>query len=58
MFGSYLYPFYRSPYAYGYGYPWGGYSSNIIGSAIANQSSNQIGGIGNFNSQIAIPTVI
>lgn len=63
MFGSYLYPYYRSPY-YGYGgYPWGGYggnyySSNVIGSAIANQSSNQIGGIGNFNSQIATPTVI
>ena len=51
--GSYLYPFYRSPFIGGYGYPYpswqyagygniGGYygGNNIIGSAIANQNQN------------------
>lgn len=65
MFTSYMYPWYRSSYFLPYSYPvWpygtGGnyYGSNVIGSAVANQSSNQIGGIGNFSSQVATPTVI
>jgi hypothetical protein len=58
MFGSFYYPFYRSPWAYSYPVWQGGYYNNTIGSAIANQSSNQIGGIGNFSSQVANPVVI
>lgn len=58
-------PFYRGwgypAYGFGYGYPWGfggyGYSSNIIGSAIANQSLVNTGTISGV-SQIATPTVI
>jgi hypothetical protein len=67
MFNSYLWPNYRSsyfyPYAYpnfGYGYPYGygNYSSsNIIGSAIANQSLVNTGTAVGVN-QIATPTVI
>lgn len=56
-------PFYRTwgyP-IYGFGYPWGfgsyGYSNNIIGSAIANQSLINTGTISGV-SQIATPTVI
>lgn len=73
MFNSYLYPNYRSsyffPYAYsnfGYGMPYGyggygGYgnysSSNIIGSAIANQNLVNTGNMVGVN-QTATPTVI
>jgi hypothetical protein len=69
MFNSYLYPNYRSsyflPYAYpnfGYGMPYGyGYgnysSSNIIGSAIANQNLVNTGNMIGVN-QTATPTVI
>ncbi len=65
MFGNYYYPFYRSfgfrPYPYPvWGYPGYGIvtSSNIVGSAIANQSmittgAGAIGGI-----QTASPTVV
>ena len=61
MFG-YVYPFYRSPYMFGgypYGYPYGygGTSTNVIGSAIANQSLVNTGGMIGVN-QIATPTVI
>ena len=67
MFNSYLWPNYRSSYFYpyiypnfGYGYPYGygNYSSsNIIGSAIANQSLVNTGTAVGVN-QIATPTVI
>ena len=61
MFG-YIYPFYRSPYMFGgfpYGYPYGygGVSTNVIGSAIANQSLVNTGSMIGVN-QIATPTVI
>ena len=73
MFTNYMFPFYRSPYVGGYGvYPgigpgfgyggYGGYGSfggtNIIGSAIANQSMNTIGTGAIGGTQIATPTVI
>ena len=60
---SYYYPYYRSPYAFypGYGsgyYPGGNYyTSNTIGSAVANQNQTQIG-TGNVGTQIATPTTI
>jgi hypothetical protein len=51
---AYPYPFWGGPFGYGYG----NYSSNnIIGSAIANQSMNNIG-IGNTGTQFAAPIVI
>ncbi len=65
----YGYPFYRSPYVggfgypYGYGYPnwgfngYGGYSSNIVGSAIVGQSVINTGTAAGIN-QIATPSVI
>lgn len=61
MFG-YIYPFYRSPYIlggypYGIPYGYGGYSSNVIGSAIANQSLVNTGTAIGVN-QVATPTVI
>lgn len=67
MYSGYLYPYYRSyvypyPYPYpawvpgGYGYGYG-YGSNIIGSAIANQSVVNTGNIAGF-TQTATPTVI
>jgi len=68
MFLNHLYPHYRGyGYGYGYGYPswnyagynnWSGYSSNIIGSAIANQNMNVIGTGAIGGSQIATPTAI
>lgn len=66
MFLSYVYPFYRSPFAggfaypqFGYGYPGYGYggSINAIGSAISNQRLINTGtaiGI----TQTSTPTVI
>jgi hypothetical protein len=62
MFTSYYYPFYRSfnPYQ-PWGYPVYGsnnYSSNIVGSAIANQNMNTIGAGAIGGTQIATPTVI
>lgn len=67
MYG-YLYPFYRSPfiggYGYGYGYPYygGGYYnnnvSNIIGSAVANQTMTTIGAGAIGGIQTATPTVV
>lgn len=67
MYPGYLYPYYRSyPYPYPYPYPgwvyggysgYGGYGSNIIGSAIANQSVINTGNIAGF-TQTATPTVI
>lgn len=70
MYSGYLYPFYRGypypvvyPYVgwgsygyapYGYGYSYG---SNIIGSAVANQSLINTGTATGIN-QIATPTVI
>ena len=67
MYG-YLYPFYRSPYIGGYGYPGYGYGygpgyynnnvSNIIGSAVANQSMNTIGAGAIGGIQVATPTAI
>ena len=67
MYG-YLYPFYRSPYIGGYGYPvYPGYGpgyynnnnvSNIIGSAVANQSMNTIGAGAIGGIQVATPTAI
>ncbi len=67
MYG-YLYPFYRSPFIGGYGYPgygypyYGGYYnsnvSNIIGSAVANQSMTTIGVGAIGGTQIATPTVV
>lgn len=66
MYG-YLYPFYRSPYI-GYpaypvypGYGPGFYNnnvSNIIGSAVANQSMNTIGAGAIGGIQVATPTVV
>ncbi len=65
MYSGYLYPGYRSwgfgyP-SYGFGYPtWGfggGYGTNIIGSAIANQSLINTGTATGIN-QIATPSVI
>lgn len=68
MFNNYLYPNYRSsyfmPYPYPiwgmpYGYGYGNYSSsNIIGSAVANQNMNTIGIGAIGGTQIATPTVI
>jgi hypothetical protein len=65
MFNSYLYPFYRSWYM---GVPYGGpyynyepyYSnvSNIVGSAVANQSMNTIGAGAIGGIQVATPTAI
>ena len=64
MYPVYLYPYYRSyPYPYPYPYPgwvyggYRGYGSNIIGSAIANQSVINTGNIAGF-TQTATPTVI
>jgi len=67
MYG-YLYPFYRSPfiggYGYGYGYPYnyGGYYnnnvSNVIGSAVANQTMTTIGAGAIGGIQTATPTVV
>jgi hypothetical protein len=71
MYG-YLYPFYRSPYiggyggygGYGYGYPYnygGGYYnnnvSNVIGSAVADQTMTTIGAGAIGGIQTATPTV-
>lgn len=67
MYSGYLYPFYRSfaiPYPY-INPVWGfggipntfGFGSNIIGSAIANQSVVNTGNIAGF-TQTATPTVI
>jgi hypothetical protein len=61
MFANYYYPYYRS---FGYSSPWGypfgyvNYGSNIIGSAVANQSMNTIGAGAIGGTQIATPTVI
>lgn len=68
MYSGYMYPFYRSPFiggfapGFGWGYPgfggFGGFgSSNIIGSAVANQSLVNTGSMLGVN-QIATPTVI
>ena len=70
MYG-YRYPFFRSPYVggyvypgYGYDYPYnyGGYYtsnvSNIVGSAVADQSMNTIGTGASGGIQIATPTNI
>ena len=67
MYSGYMYPFYRSPFiggfgpGFGWGYPgygWGNYSSsNIIGSAVANQSLVNTGNMLGVN-QTATPTVI
>lgn len=71
MYTGYVYPFYRrTPYQYSYPYPswgyggfspyfggYGGYGTNIIGSAIANQSVVNTGSIAGF-TQTATPTVI
>lgn len=66
MYG-YRYPFYRSPYFGGYGYGYvspynygGGYYnnvSNIIGSAVADQTMTTIGAGAIGGIQIATPTV-
>ena len=61
-----MYPNYRSSYFMPYPYPfWGmpyGYgnysSSNIIGSAVANQNMNTIGIGAIGGTQIATPTVV
>ncbi len=64
MFPSYIYPFYRSPYTFmptpwGVPYSYGNYSSsNIIGSAVANQNMNTIGIGAIGGTQIATPTVV
>lgn len=70
MYGSYLFPFYRSPfigypvypgYSYGYGYGPGYYNnnvSNIIGSAVANQTMTTIGAGAIGGIQTATPTVV
>lgn len=61
---SYLYPFYRSPYVGyplypSYGYNPGYYNvSNIVGSAVADQSMNTIGAGAIGGIQIATPTNI
>ena len=72
MYSGYLYPSYRrAAYPYPYPYPYwgyggfspyyggygGGYGSNIIGSAVANQSVVNTGNIAGF-TQTATPTVI
>lgn len=64
MFYGYGYPFYRSPYIGGFGYPvwgWGGYNSfngiNAVGSAIATQNLINTGTATGIN-QIANPSVI
>lgn len=66
MYSGYMYPFYRSipyypPVVWGYPYmPYGGYggfSSNIIGSAIANNSLINTGTAFGI-TQTATPTVI
>lgn len=59
MYG-YLYPFYRSPFIGGYGYPGygSGYYNNIIGSAVANQSMTTIGAGAIGGIQVATPTVV
>jgi hypothetical protein len=62
----YLYPAYgqwagwpRPPWGwYGGGYPGVYNSSNIIGSAVANQGINVIGSAGAVATQTAFPTVI
>ena len=63
MYG-YLYPFYRSPYigypvypGFGPGY-YNNNVSNIIGSAVADQSMNTIGAGAIGGIQIATPTVV
>lgn len=58
MFAGYYYPFYRSfPPVWGFpGY--NNFSSNIIGSAIANQNMNVIGTGAIGGIQTASPTVI
>lgn len=61
MFGNFYYPFYRSfrPYPYPiWGYPGYGYSSNIVGSAIANQNMVTVGAGAIGGIQTATPTVI
>ena len=68
MYRSYMFPFYRSPFIGGYGYPGYGYGygpgyynnnvSNIIGSAVADQSMNTIGAGAIGGIQVATPTVI
>lgn len=67
MFTSYVYPWFRSPFAYqpGWGYPtWyvGGYGrnygSNIINSAITTQNMNTIGAGAIGGTQIATTTTI
>lgn len=70
MYGSYLFPFYRSPFIGGYGYPGYGYGynpgygyynnniSNIVGSAVANQTMTTIGAGAIGGIQTATPTVI
>jgi len=66
MYG-YLYPFYRSPFIGGYGgysYPYygGGYYnnnfSNVIGSAVADQTMTTIGAGAIGGIQTATPTVV
>jgi hypothetical protein len=69
MYRSYMFPFYRSPFIGGYGYPvFPGYGygqgyynnnvSNVIGSAVADQSMNTIGAGAIGGIQVATPTVI
>ncbi len=66
MYGNYLFPFYRSPFIGGYGYSvYPGYGlgyygnvSNIVGSAVANQSMNTIGAGAIGGIQVATPTVV
>jgi hypothetical protein len=69
MYRSYMFPFYRSPYIGGYGYPgygypynYGGYYnsnvSNILGSAVANQTMTTIGAGAIGGIQTATPTVV
>jgi hypothetical protein len=62
MYGSYLFPFYRSPYI---GYPvypgYGYYNNNInniVGSAVANQTMTTIGAGAIGGIQVATPTVV
>lgn len=66
MRSSFYYPFYRSPHAFGYGYPaygYGypypayGYGNNIIGSAIGTNSVINTGSITGV-TQTTTPTVI
>jgi hypothetical protein len=67
MYRSYMFPFYRSPFigypAYPFypGYGPGYYNnniSNIVGSAVANQSMNTIGAGAIGGIQVATPTVV